>query len=128
MTDTRFPRLSYGSEAWLAARDRMVEIVKDWAIKERTDFYSTLSALLRESHFSVPPRGTLMSHLLEAACRVEADRGVPVMLTAIVVNKRTRRPSDQFEALANTEPFRRGDVPGWTWETEKAAVFEYYGR
>jgi hypothetical protein len=69
-----------------------------------------------------------MSHLLEAACRVEADRGVPVMLTAIVVNKRTRRPSDQFQELAKTAPFRRGDVPGWTWETEKAAVFEHYSR
>lgn len=75
MTDTQFPRLRHGSEAWLAARDRMVEIIKDWATEERTDFYSTLSVLLRESHFSVPPRGTLMSHLLEAACRVEADRG-----------------------------------------------------
>ncbi|MEU6865513.1 hypothetical protein ABZ924_19990 [Streptomyces sp. NPDC046876] len=128
MADTRFPRLGYGSEAWLAARDRMVEIIKDWAAEGRTGYYSTLSALLRESNFSVPPRGTLMSHLLEAACRVEADRGVPVMLTAIVVNKRTRRPSDQFQTLAEREPFRRGDVPGWTWEAEKAAVFAHYSR
>ncbi len=128
MTHTEFHRLRYGSEAWLAARDRMVEIIKGWATEERTDFYSTLSGLLRESYFSVPPRGTLMSQLLEAACRVEADRGAPVMLTAIVVNKRTGRPSDQFQVLAQTAPFRRGDVPGWTWEMEKDAVFAHYGR
>ncbi len=128
MADTRFPRLRYNSEAWLAARDRMVEIIKDWAAEGRTDFYSTLSALLRESHFSVPPRGTLMSDLLAAACRVEEGRGAPVMLTAIVVNKRTGRPSDQFQALAETEPFLRGNVPNWTWEKEKAAVFAHYGR
>ncbi|MFE5586279.1 hypothetical protein [Kitasatospora sp. NPDC056531] len=67
-----------------------------------------------------------MSNLLEAACRVEADRGVPVMLTAIVVNKRSKRPSDQFEELAKTAPFRRGDEPGWTWETEKRRVFAHY--
>ncbi|MFE5717535.1 hypothetical protein [Streptomyces erythrochromogenes] len=50
------------------------------------------------------------------------------MLTAIVVNKRTGRPSDQFQVLAETEPFLRGAVPNWTWEKEKAAVFAYYGR
>jgi hypothetical protein len=63
-----------------------------------------------------------MRHLLEA----EADRGVPVMLTAIVVNKRSMRPSDQFEVLAKTAPFRRGDEPGWTSETEKDRVFAHY--
>lgn len=128
MTDAQFPRLAHGSQAWLAARDRMTEIIKGWATEGRTDFYGTLSALLRESRFSVPARGTLMSNLLEAVCRAEADRGVPVMLTAIVVNKRTREPSGQFHVLAMTDPFRRGDVPGWTWETEKAAVFEHYRR
>ncbi|MFD7169931.1 hypothetical protein [Streptomyces violascens] len=128
MADTQFPRLTYDSKAWLAARDRMVEIMKDWAIEGRTDYYSTLSGLLRESHFSVPPRGTLMSGLLAAACRVEASRGAPVMLTAIVVNKRTGRPSEQFQVLAADEPFLRGNVPDWTWETEKDAVFKHYNR
>ncbi|MFE5586391.1 hypothetical protein [Kitasatospora sp. NPDC056531] len=48
------------------------------------------------------------------------------MLTAIVVNKQSKRPSDQFEALAKTAPFRRGDEPGWTWETERERVFAHY--
>ncbi|MFC6593419.1 hypothetical protein [Kitasatospora paranensis] len=126
MTDTQFPRLKHGSDAWLAARDSMVEIIKGWAADGRTDYYGTLSEALREAGFSVPPRGTLMSNLLEAVCRVEADRGAPVMLTAIVVNKRTKRPSGQFEVLAGTTPFRRGDEPGWTWETEKNRVFAHY--
>ncbi|OEJ22647.1 hypothetical protein BGK67_33685 [Streptomyces subrutilus] len=116
------------SEAWCAARDAMVEIIKAWAAEGRTDCYGTLSSLLRESHFSVPPRGRLMSRLLKAACEVEADRRAPVMLTAIVVNKRTKQPSPQFEVLAKSEQFRRGDVQGWTWETERDAVFNHYRR
>ncbi len=126
MADTHFPRLKHGSDAWYAARDNMVEIIKGWAIAGRTDYYGTLSDSLRDVGFSVPPRGKLMSDLLEAVCRVEADRGVPVMLTAIVVNKRHKRPSEQFEVLAKTAPFHREDEPDWTWETEKNRVFDHY--
>ncbi|WP_416876423.1 hypothetical protein [Kitasatospora sp. SC0581] len=126
MTDTQFPRLKHGSDAWCAARDSMVEIIKGWAADGRTDYYGTLSESLRDAGFSVPPRGTLMSSLLEAACRVEADRGVPVMLTAIVVNKQHQRPSEQFEVLAKTAPFQRGDEPGWSWEAERDRVFAHY--
>ncbi len=104
----------------------MVEIIKGWATEGRSDTYGKLSEELRDAGYSVPPRGTLMSNLLEAACRVEADRDVPVMLTAIVVNKQSKRPSDQFEVLAKTEPFRRGDQPDWTWETEQKRVFAHY--
>ncbi len=104
----------------------MVEIIKGWAADGRTDYYGTLSESLRDAGFSVPPRGTLMSSLLEAACRVEADRGVPVMLTAIVVNKQHQRPSEQFEVLAKTAPFQRGDEPGWSWEAERDRVFAHY--
>ncbi|WP_438319724.1 hypothetical protein ACSHWO_37430 (plasmid) [Streptomyces sp. HUAS TT3] len=32
----------------------------------------------------------------------------------------------QFEVLAKTEPFRRGDVPNWTWKTERDDVFKHY--
>ncbi|MFF3432519.1 hypothetical protein, partial [Streptomyces sp. NPDC002602] len=60
MTDTQFPRLTEGSEAWNAARDAMIEIIKVWAAGSRTAYYSTLSAQLRESGFSVPARGRLM--------------------------------------------------------------------
>lgn len=104
----------------------MVEIIKGWATDGRPDTYGRLSEELRDAGYSVPPRGTLMSNLLEAACRVEAARDVPVMLTAIVVNKQSKRPSEQFEVLAKTEPFRRGDQPDWTWETEQKRVFAHY--
>ncbi|MFD8414701.1 hypothetical protein ACFV2Q_23580 [Streptomyces sp. NPDC059650] len=126
MAYTQFPQLTAGSEARRAARDAMVEIIRGWAVVGRTDYYGELSRLMRESGFSVPPRGTLMSHLLKEVCLAEAARGVPVMLTAIVVNKRTERPSEQFEVLAKTEPFRRGEVPDWTWKTERDEVFKHY--
>ncbi|MEV7445717.1 hypothetical protein AB0O22_32050 [Streptomyces sp. NPDC091204] len=106
----------------------MVEIIKGWAAEPRIDFYSTLSSELRGVGFSVPPRGRLMSRLLKAACEVEADRGVSVMLTAIVVNKRTKQPSAEFEVLAKSDRFRRGDVPNWTWKTERDGVFNQYRR
>ncbi|MFB6824296.1 hypothetical protein ACFCXA_22205 [Streptomyces virginiae] len=114
MTETKFPKLTANSEARRAARDAMVEIIRGWATEGQTGYYGTLSALMRESGYSVPPRGPLMSALLKEACLAEADRGIPVMLTAIVVNKHTKRPSGQFEVLAKEERFRRGDLPNWT--------------
>ncbi|MFE5586278.1 hypothetical protein [Kitasatospora sp. NPDC056531] len=42
MTDTQFPRLKHGSDAWCAARDSMVDIIKGWATASRTDYYGTL--------------------------------------------------------------------------------------
>ncbi|MEU6709714.1 hypothetical protein [Streptomyces wuyuanensis] len=126
MTETKFPRLTAGSDARRAARDVMVEIIRGWAAEGQAHSYSTLSALMKESGYSVPHRGPLMSALLEEACRAEAGRGIPVMLTAIVVNKHSRRPSGQFEVLAKEEPFRRGDLPDWTWKAEKDRVFDHY--
>ncbi|MGW9032906.1 hypothetical protein ACWGQ5_55140 [Streptomyces sp. NPDC055722] len=47
------------------------------------------------------------------------------MLSALVVNRSSQRPSDRFFKLAVTE-FHRRD-PGWTWERERDAVFDRYG-
>lgn len=46
------------------------------------------------------------------------------MLSALVVNGSSRKPSDQFFELAVTE-FRRRD-PDWTWEWKRDAVFDRY--
>ncbi|MFK0258265.1 hypothetical protein [Streptomyces sp. NPDC090445] len=126
MTETKFPRLTADSDARRAARDVMVEIIRGWAAEGKTNTYGRLSALMKESGYSVPPRGTLMGALLKEACLAEADRGVPVMLTAIVVNDRSKRPSGQFEVFAKEAPFRRDDLPNWTWNAEKDRVFEHY--
>ncbi|MEU3315777.1 hypothetical protein ABZ743_24315 [Streptomyces sp. NPDC006662] len=126
MTEKKLPRLIAGSAARCAARDVMVEIIRGWAAEGRPDTYGRLSALMKESGYSVPPRGTLMGALLKEACLAEAGRGVPVMLTAIVVNGHSKRPSGQFEVFAKEAPFRRGDQPNWMWEAERDRVFAHY--
>ncbi|MFD6249984.1 hypothetical protein [Streptomyces roseolus] len=45
------------------------------------------------------------------------------MLSALVVNKATQEPSDQFSALARTEPFAR--PADWTWQDEQQRVFTH---
>ncbi|MFF8787081.1 hypothetical protein [Streptomyces sp. NPDC015125] len=46
------------------------------------------------------------------------------MLSALVVNGSSKKPSGQFFELAVTE-FRRRE-PDWTWERERDAVFDRY--
>ncbi|MFJ8882706.1 hypothetical protein ACIRJR_04765 [Streptomyces sp. NPDC102402] len=117
--------LTRGSDRYNEARDAMMEIIMRWAAARRTDNYKTLSAELAAEGFAVPYFSKLMSELLESACR-EADRaGAPGMLTAIVVNNATSRPSQQFFTLAEQSPFRRQDRPGWEWEAERDIVFEH---
>jgi hypothetical protein len=43
------------------------------------------------------------------------------MLSAIVVNKASRVPSDQFSRLARSMPFSR--PADWTWQDEQQRVF-----
>ncbi|MBV9024264.1 MAG: hypothetical protein JO362_10845 [Streptomycetaceae bacterium] len=106
--------------------DAMIEVLKRWASEGRADCYSQLSAELETEGYRVYHRSTAMSFLLEDACRREHDHGVPVMLSAIVVNKQHRKPSGQFFELAKQDPFRRNTDPEWAWSTERDRVFAYY--
>lgn len=92
----------------------LIEIIKRWAVAGKTDTYKALSEELDGVGYTVPYFSRLMSVLLESACREEARTGSSAMLTAIVVNKGTRAPSDQFGELAKTSPFHRDREPGWT--------------
>lgn len=51
---------------------------------------------------------------------------IPVLLTAIVVNKQHGKPSGQFFELADGDPFHRGTDPAWSWEVERERVLAYY--
>lgn len=117
--------LTRGSDQYNEARDAMMEIIKRWAAARRTDNYKALSAELADEGFAVPYFSKLMSELLESACREAHRSGAPGMLTAIVVNKTTGRPSPQFFNLAEQSPFCSQDRPGWNWEAERDLVFEH---
>lgn len=79
----------------------------------------------REQLFQIQPqhRRDSMSLLLADVCRRDSTGPEP-MLSALVVNGSSRKPSDQFFELAVTE-FHRRD-PDWTWEWERDAVFDRY--
>ena len=47
------------------------------------------------------------------------------MLSALVILKATGRPAGQFFELACGAPFQR-TAADWTWEQERARVFERY--
>ncbi|MEV7728688.1 hypothetical protein AB0P15_28670 [Streptomyces sp. NPDC087917] len=117
--------LARGSDRYDEARDAMMEIITRWAAARRTDNYKTLSEELADKGFAVPYFSKLMSELLESACREAHRLGSRAMLTAIVVNRATERPSPQFFNLAEQSPFRRQDRPAWTWETERDLVFDH---
>ena len=120
------PRLRRGSPPYNAALDAMVEVLKRWASEGRADCYSQLSAELETEGHRVYHHSPAMSFLLEDACRREHNHGAPVMLSAIVVNKRRGEPSNQFFELAKQDPFRRDADPEWAWSTERDRVFAYY--
>ncbi|TKA08503.1 hypothetical protein [Actinacidiphila oryziradicis] len=117
--ETKRPRLRRHSPPYNAALDAMVEVLKHWAAEGRVDCYSELSSDLAVEGHRVYHHSTAMSFLLEYACRREHHDGSPVMLSAIVVNKRQLKPSGQFFELAKTYPFQRGTDPEWSWETER---------
>ncbi|GAA2486569.1 hypothetical protein GCM10010406_23410 [Streptomyces thermolineatus] len=114
--------MKHGDADYQAARDAMVEILRGWAREGRTDTYKALSEALAPEH-RVHYHGQTMSLLLADACRQDSTGPEP-MLSALVVNGSTRRPSGQFFELAMSE-FRRRD-PDWTWEQERDAVFGRY--
>lgn len=116
--------MRHGDAEYQNARDAMVEILRGWAAQGRTDTYKALSEALAPEH-RVHYHGRTMSLLLADACRLDSAGSDP-MLSALVVNGSTRRPSPQFFELATVE-FRRR-LPDWTWEQERDAVFARYSR
>ncbi|MFJ4517494.1 hypothetical protein [Streptomyces sp. NPDC088816] len=114
--------MKYGDADYMAARDAMVEVLREWAREGWTDTYKTLSEALAPEH-RVHYRGRMMSLLLGDVCRRDSTGPEP-MLSALVVNGSSQKPSDQFFELAVTE-FHRRD-PDWTWEQERDAVFARY--
>ncbi|WP_439948049.1 hypothetical protein [Streptomyces sp. BBFR109] len=114
--------MKYGDAYYMAAREAMVEVLRGWARNGRTDTYKTLSEALAPEH-RVHYRGRMMSLLLADVCRQDSTGRDP-MLSTLVVNASSRKPSDQFFELAVTE-FHRRD-PDWTWECERDAVFDRY--
>ncbi|WAP58313.1 hypothetical protein [Streptomyces sp. S465] len=84
--------------------------------------YKALSEAVAPEH-RVHYHGSTMSLLLADVCRQDSTGPEP-MLSALVVNGSTGKPSGQFFELAVTEFHREG--PGWTWERERDAVFARY--
>ncbi|MGW7128853.1 hypothetical protein ACWGIA_11035 [Streptomyces bobili] len=115
--------MKYGDADYMAARDAMVEVLRSWAREERVGTYKTLSQVLAPDH-RVHYHGRMMSLLLADACRRDSSGSDP-MLSALVVNGASKKPSGQFFELAVNE-FRRRD-PDWSWERERDAVFARYG-
>jgi hypothetical protein len=112
-----------GDAEYLAALDEMVTILRRWAQEERTDgWYSALSAELKANRHKVHHRSKTMSLLLKDACLRDNRDGRNPMLSAIVINKHSKKPSDQFFELAKGRPFYRTD-PDWTWMHERDRVF-----
>ncbi|MCG7524806.1 hypothetical protein MHW47_10190 [Streptomyces sp. OfavH-34-F] len=88
----------------------------------QTITYGELSAELKELGFdSIPPHRGVMTFLLKDVCLYRNEDGRAPMLSAIVVNKATREPSDQFSALARSLPFSR--QADWNWWDEQQQVF-----
>ena len=114
--------MKYGDADYMAAGDAVVAILKGWAREARTDTYKALSEAVGPEH-RVHYHSRMMSLLLADVCRRDSTGPEP-MLSALVVNGSSRRPSDQFFELAVTE-FHRRD-PDWTWEWERDAVLDRY--
>ncbi|NXY94993.1 hypothetical protein HYE82_11415 [Streptomyces sp. BR123] len=100
----------------------MTAVLRGWAREGRTGSYKALSEAVAPEH-RVHYRGRVMSLLLADVCRQDSTGAEP-MLSALVVNASSRRPSDQFFELAVTE-FRRREAD-WTWERERDAVVARY--
>ncbi|WP_327688962.1 hypothetical protein [Streptomyces tubercidicus] len=99
-----------------------VDILRECARQAQDISYGDLSAELRERGFTgIRPHHGIMTHLLKDVCLHGNEDGRAPMLSALVVNKASRVPSEQFSVLARGLPFSR---PGdWTWQDERRAVF-----
>ncbi|MFC9732540.1 hypothetical protein ACFWGM_21605 [Streptomyces roseolus] len=107
-----------------AAVEAAVDILRQRARRHQTITYGELSAELAAQGFdSIPPHRGVMTYLLKDVCLHDNDDGRSPMLSALVVNKATQEPSDQFSALARTEPFTR--PTDWTWQDEQQRVFAH---
>ncbi|MFJ4867484.1 hypothetical protein [Streptomyces sp. NPDC088757] len=108
-----------------AAVEAAVDILRQRARRRQTITYGELSAELAAQGFdSIPPHRGVMTYLLKDVCLHDNDDGRSPMLSALVVNKATREPSDQFSTLARTEPFTR--PADWTWQEEQQRVFAHH--
>ncbi|GGT01310.1 MULTISPECIES: hypothetical protein [Streptomyces] len=102
-----------------------VAILRQRARVEGTLTYGELSAELEARGFdSIPPYRGVMTYLLKDVCLHGNEDGRAPMLSAIVVNKASRKPSDQFSTLARSVPFSR--PADWTWQDEQRDVFARY--
>nr|WP_155073584.1 hypothetical protein [Streptomyces taklimakanensis] len=91
----------------------------------QTITYGDLSAELAAQGFdSIPPHRGIMTYLLRDVCLYSNEDGRAPMLSAIVVNKASREPSDQFSSLARSLPFSRS--VNWSWRDEQQKVFAQY--
>ncbi|MEV5463129.1 hypothetical protein [Streptomyces sp. NPDC002788] len=105
-----------------AAVEAAVEILRKRAQQGLTVTYGELSAELAAQGFdSIPPHRGVMTYLLKDVCLHRNEDGRAPMLSAIVVNKASREPSDQFADLARSMPFSR--PANWSWQDEQQQVF-----
>lgn len=105
-----------------AAVEAAVDILRNRAQQGQTITYGELSAELAAQGFdSIPPHRGVMTYLLKDVCLHRNDDGRKPMLSAIVVNKASREPSDQFSGLARSLPFSR--LTTWDWRDEQQQVF-----
>ncbi|MEU2441165.1 hypothetical protein ABZ595_34005 [Streptomyces rubradiris] len=105
-----------------AALEAAVDILRGRARQGRTITYGELSAELEAQGFdSIPPHRGIMTYLLEDVCLHHNQDGRAPMLSAIVVNKASGEPSDQFSSLARSLPFSR--PADWSWRDEQQRVF-----
>lgn len=108
-----------------AAVEAAVEILRKRARQGQTITYGELSAELAAQGFdSIPPHRGVMTYLLKDVCLQRNEDGRAAMLSAIVVNKASREPSDQFSGLARSLPFSR--PANWSWRDEQQQVFAQY--
>lgn len=105
-----------------AVREAAVQILREHARTGQPITYGELSARLAEREFDpIPPYRGIMTYLLRDVCLYENEDGRGPMLSAIVVNKASKEPSEQFTVLARSLPFSRSS--DWTWRDEQRAVF-----
>ncbi|MGW7638329.1 hypothetical protein [Streptomyces decoyicus] len=108
-----------------AAVEAAVEILRKHAGQGETITYGDLSTELATQGFdSIPPHRGVMTYLLKDVCLYSNNDGRAPMLSAIVVNKASREPSEQFSSLARSVPFSR--TAEWSWRDEQQTVFAQY--
>jgi hypothetical protein len=104
------------------AVESAVEILRKRARQGQTITYGELSAELTAHGFdTIPPHRGVMTYLLKDVCLHRNEDGRAPMLSAIVVNKASQEPSEQFSGLARSLPFSR--PANWSWRDEQQQVF-----